>query len=145
MPDLLNALKDPLILTIVAVAGTVFALAIIGGVWRARRHAAATRRRQADLRKHYGAMQMQHEELERLATRILATSSTGQIAGFDIQRQIEAVFTDGHPSPNKAVQVLKALAAQKGANALINLSGQRLPTGKCSAHGDAVIVRPTAG
>ena len=118
-------------------------MVIVAASWRSRREAAATKRRQSDLRRHYGAMQLQQEELERLASRILATSSTSTIAGFALVRQIEAVYTDGHPSQNKAVQVLKALAAEKGANAVINLVGERLPTGKCQAHGDAVIVRPS--
>ncbi|HUU94477.1 MAG TPA: hypothetical protein VM487_01960, partial [Phycisphaerae bacterium] len=81
---------------------------------------------------------------ERLAGRIVSTSSTTTIAGFEIVRQIEAVFADGHPSQSKAVEALKALAAEKGANALINLGSARLPSGRCVAQGDAVVVRPVA-
>lgn len=143
MAELLEALKNPVVFGAVAAAGGIIVVVIIAASLKSRRAAAAARSRQANLRKHYGAMQLQQEELERLASRILATSSTAAIAGFALVRQIEAVYTDGHPSPNRAVQVLKALAAEKGANAVINLVGERLPSGKCQAHGDAVIVRPT--
>ena len=51
------------------------------------------------------------------------------------------MFTEGHKSPANAVEMLKALAAQKGANAIINLAGERPPGNKCVARGDAVIVR----
>ena len=115
MGELLEAMKNPVVFGAVTAAGGLIVM----------------------------VMQLQQEELDRLAARILATSSTGTIAGFTLVRQIEAVYTDGHPSPNKAVQVLKAQAAEKGANAVINLVGERLPSGKCQAHGDAVIVRPT--
>lgn len=144
LEELRRALNEPVTFTIVVLAGTVLILAILGAVWRRRREAAAYARRRADLRKHYGAMQMQQAELERLSARILATSSTATIAGFAVVRQIETIFSDGHPSQNKAVQVLKALAAEKGANAIINLTSQRLPSGKCQASGDAVIVRVEA-
>ncbi len=84
-------------------------------------------------------------KIDRQAGHIVATSSTAAIAGFEILRQIEAVFTEGHASPQDAVAALKAAAAEKGANAVINLSGQRQGTGKCAAHGDAVMVKPIAG
>ena len=81
-------------------------------------------------------------EIERQAKHIIATSSTAAITGFEVVRQIEAVFTEGHMNPQDAVNALKAAAAEIGANALINLSGQRQGTGKCAAHGDAVMVKP---
>lgn len=141
LPDLSQWGDTDVGLLLIGAAGLVAAWFLLG-VLRRVRAAGDARRRQAELRRHYGQMQMQQAELERLAARVIATSSTGQVAGFELVRQIEAVFTDGHPSPNKAAEVLKALAAEKGANAIINLAGQRLPSGKCAAHGDAVIVRP---
>lgn len=147
MPTNWFNLDDPFARAIVIGAVAVIALALLGAFLARRREAKQAARRRAELRQHHGQLQLRQQEIDRLAVRIIATSSTPAIAGFTLVRQIEAVFTDGHPSPAKAVETLKALAAQKGANALINLDGERLPNGKCSARGDAVIVRPseTAG
>ncbi len=79
-----------------------------------------------------------------LATRIIATSSTSTVAGYEIVRQIEAVFVEGHRTTQEAATALKACAADRGANAIINLSQQRTAAGKCSAQGDAVVVEPNA-
>ncbi|MGD8453943.1 MAG: hypothetical protein PVJ57_19175 [Phycisphaerae bacterium] len=140
MPDWLN-LDDPIVGTIVIGCAALVVLLILAGIARRLRSAAATARRQAALRRTREHVQMKQQELERLAEHIIATSSTGSIAGFTIIRQIEAVFAEDQRSPAEAVEMLKALAALKGANALINLGSQRLPTGKCVASGDAVIVR----
>ena len=134
---------DPVILAVVLGAAVVIVLSLIGRVWRRSRDAAYNARRRAELAKQRGFVRMKQQEIERLASEIVATSSTGAIAGYTIIRQIEAVFTDGHPSPSKAVEVLKATAAEKGANAVINLQSARPPSGKCVAHGDAVVVRPS--
>jgi hypothetical protein len=138
MPDM----GDPMVILSVAAAAALLLLLItqrvIRGAREARRHAERAR----EIRQARGYLYMQQQELERLAGRILATSSTGSIAGFDIVRQIEAVYTDGHISPVKAIEVLKAVAAEKGANAIIHLVSERAPAGKCGAHGDAVVVRP---
>lgn len=141
MPDWLK-LEDPLARNLVLAAAAFLLLVLAARFIQRRRESAAQARRRAELRKTYGRVQLQKQEISRLAQQIIATSSTGSIAGFVIMRQIEAVFTDGHRSPAEAVEVLKALAAEKGANALVNLTGQRLPSGKCVANGDAVIVRP---
>jgi hypothetical protein len=133
---------DPVIIAIVAGAAAIVVLTIVGHVWKRARNAAYSARRRAEFRKHRGYLRMKQQEIERLASRIIATSSTSSIAGFTIIRQIEAVFTDGHPTPNRAVEFLKAVAAEKGANAVINLETARPPSGKCLAHGDAVVVRP---
>lgn len=135
-------MKDPVIIAIISAAAVIIVLTIIGRLWRSRREAVHDSRRRAELRKQRGFLQMQEREVKRLAGRIIATSSTAAIAGFIIVRQIEAVFTDGHSTPGKAVAALKATAAEKGANAVINLTTARPPTGKCLAHGDAVVVRP---
>ncbi len=135
--------QDALARTVVAVALAVIVVALLGRAWQRRREQRLAARRSAELRRTYGVLQMQQQEIAKLATRILATSSTGTIAGFEVVRQIEAVFADGQRSPAAAVELLKALAAQRGANALIHLKGQRLPDGKCVASGDAVIVQTT--
>lgn len=141
MPQWLD-LGDPLVQKLVIVAVGLVALIVVVRVWhRWREHVAGARRR-AELRRTRGQVQLQQEEIRRLAERVLATSSTGTIAGFVIARQIETVFAEGQRSPADAVELLKALAARKGANALINLTGQRLPSGQCVASGDAVIIRP---
>jgi len=133
---------DPLAVRVVlGVAGALLLLLILRR-FASRRSARREARLRSELRERYGAIQLQRQEIERLAQRIIATSSTANIAGFEIVRQIEAVFADGQRSPAEAVDMLKALAARKGANALINLAGQRLPSGKCVGQADAVIVRP---
>jgi len=48
-----------------------------------------------------------------LAEQIVATSSTPRIAGYALIRQVETVFSDGRPSSAAAVELAKALAAQK--------------------------------
>jgi hypothetical protein len=133
---------DPVIIAIVLAAGTLIVLSLIARLWRRSRETAHDARRRAELRKQRGYLHLKQQEIERLAGGIIATSSTASIAGYTIIRQVEAVFTDGHPSPGKAVAVLKATAAQMGANAVINLNSVRPPSGKCVAHGDAVVVRP---
>ena len=52
----------------------------------------------------------------------------------------QTVFSDGRPSSLAAVEYVKAMAAQKGANAIINLESRQTPTGKWMASGDAVVV-----
>ncbi len=74
------------------------------------------------------------------AARILATSSTPQITGYEIVEQIEAVFVDGFRRPEEALEGLKAAAAMKGANAVANVRQERHVSGKCGASGDAVVI-----
>ena len=141
MPDWLK-LEDPLARNLVLAAAAFLLLVLAARFIQRRRESAAQARRRAELRKTYGRVQLQKQEISRLAQQIIATSSTGSIAGFVIMRQIEAVFTDGHKTPADAVDSLKALAARQGANALINLASQRLPSGKCVANADAIIISP---
>jgi len=56
-------------------------------------------------------------------------------------RQVETVFSEPKASSLSAVELVKALAVQKGANALINLETRQLPGGKWVASGDAVVVK----
>ncbi|MBN2562131.1 MAG: hypothetical protein JXQ75_14490 [Phycisphaerae bacterium] len=85
-------------------------------------------------------------EAEHLAAeRIIATSSTGIIAGYEIVRQVEAVFVEGHRTQGEAIRALKATAASRGANAIINLAQQHTAAGRCTAQGDAVVLRPIGG
>lgn len=79
------------------------------------------------------------------AARIVATSSTPAITGYEIVEQVEAVFVDGFRRPEEALEGIKAAAAMKGANAVSNVRQERGPSGKCSATGDGVIVRRIAG
>ena len=132
---------DPVILSIVVAATIVIVLSIAGRSWRLLR---GYRRpaRNADVRAVQRTLEAQRERLEQLALQIVTTSSTATIAGYEVVRQIEAVFTEGHPTPSAAVTALKAQAAQRGANAIVNLATVRPPTGKCMAQGDAVVVRP---
>lgn len=135
-------LSNPLVVALLLAALAVTVLSVLAGLLRRRRESSRLRARRDEMRRQQGYVAMQQQEIERMAGRILATSSTSAIIGFEIVRQIETVFTDGHPSPNRAVEMLKAMAAERGANAVINLSSQRLGSGKCVAHGDAVLVQP---
>lgn len=75
------------------------------------------------------------------ADKIVATSSAGEIVGYRIERQIEAVFVDGFRKPEEAVEGLKAVAAMKGANAVIHVRHTPEGMGRYSASGDAVVVQ----
>jgi len=138
-----TGLESPVILLIVLMS-SITVVAILSAIFRrgrGRRKAGPRTWIEQERRRTAAA----RGEIERQAAHIIATSSTAAIAGFEILRQIEAVFTEGHASPQDAVAALKAAAAEKGANAVINLSGQRQGTGKCAANGDAVMVKPIAG
>lgn len=144
MPSWLN-FSDPTTRWILLGAAGVVALGLVSwiiGRWREARYA---RSRRQDLYKHADTVRVRQEELGRLAAKIMATSSTSRIAGYEVVRQIEAVFVDGQASPPAAVEHIKAQAARKGGNAVINLRAERLPSGKCVANGDAVIVKPLHG
>ncbi len=75
------------------------------------------------------------------AEKIISTSSTERVAGYDIVQQVEAVFVEGFRTPEEAIEGLKASASLKGANAVINLRYDRTAAGRCSASGDAVVVK----
>jgi uncharacterized protein YbjQ (UPF0145 family) len=96
------------------------------------------------LAAYAGKSEQEVEADRQAAAQIVATSSTDAIAGYEIVRQIEAIFVDGYRSPEEAVMGLKVSAAGRGANAIVNLSQQRTAAGRCTAQGDAVSVRPLA-
>jgi len=133
--------QEPLVRYVVIGAGVSILLVLLVRIWSGRREAHAAARRQADLRRNYEQVRLQQEEVRTLAARIEATSSTSRIAGYNVQRQIETVFADGRGSSASAVELAKALAVQKGGNALINLQVQQSPNGKWTAIGDAVVVQ----
>ena len=78
-----------------------------------------------------------------LAVQIEATSTGRNLAGYRIIRQVEAVFVEGYAAPEEALIALKAAAAERGANAVLNLKTARTTAGRCTASGDAVVVVPT--
>ena len=134
-------INDPLAIKIVYAAAAFIVLVIVLSVVSRRRTARRATGEQAALRRGYDEFQWRQKEINRLALRIEATSSTGRIAGFAIVRQVEAVFTEGRASSAAALELCKAMAAQKGANAIINLQTRQTPTGKWTANGDAVLVK----
>lgn len=128
------------------------AVVLVGGLTllvRSRKIARAIRRRRPPtihpkLQK-YGAGYEEPDEKflaqrRAEAEKIIATSKTASIAGYDIIEQVEAVFVDGFRRPEEALEGLKASAGMKGANALVNVSHERTTAGKCNASGDAIIV-----
>ena len=68
-------------------------------------------------------------------------ASTENIAGYETVEQFETVFVDDFRRPEEAIEGVKAVAAMKGANAIVNLKHDRTSAGRCSASGDAVVVR----
>ena len=134
-------MSDPLVRLIVYLAVGLVVLVIVLRIFgRVRANLAAARLR-SELRQGREEIQHQHEEAERLAGQIVATSSTARIAGYLILRQVETVCTDGRASSSAALELLKALAAGKGANGIINVQTQQSPNGKWVASGDAVLLR----
>jgi hypothetical protein len=138
---LLGLPLDPVVEKIVLGALALVIVAVLLhfiGRWR---DATAAARFRADLHAGFEEVRLQHEEIKRLAEQIMATSSTGRIAGYGLVRQVEAVFSEGQKSAEAAVELVKAHAARKGANAVINLRTQQIPSGKWVAGGDAVVVK----
>ena len=132
---------DPVVEKIVLGAAALAIVAVLFHFVARRRDARATARWRAELQAGADEVRLKHEEVKGLADKIVATSSTHRIAGYDIGRQIEAVFADGQKSAEAAVELVKAHAARKGANAVINLRTQQIPSGKWVAGGDAVVVK----
>lgn len=111
----------------------------LGLRWRRQSGAAPLHPR---LQAYAGRSEADLEADRRDAGRIVATSSTGNVAGYEVVRQLEATFVEGYRTPGEAALALKAAAARQGANALIHLSQQRMASGRCTAQGDAVLIRP---
>lgn len=138
-----GALSFPDWLTTERIVIGVAVLAVLVFIGRVRR--ALRRRRPARLNPKlakYGEPDPAVIQADLEASRkIIATSSTEAVAGYRIVQQIEAVFVDGCRTPDDAVAALKAAAGRRGANALINLRQKRTAGGRCTAQGDAVVVR----
>ena len=128
------------------VLAVLFALVVLqrllGGVARLVR-----RRKTAPLhpklQKYAGINEADVQAEREAAAGIIATSSTGAIPGYEIVRQVEVLFVEGRRSQGEAIVALKAAAVQRGANAVINLGQEHTAAGRCTARGDAVVVRPT--
>ena len=126
----------------------VFVYRIVQGLRRARR----LRRPvviHPKLQKYAGGtgvgVNMLTPEHRLAAQQIVASSSTARITGFAIVQQVDALFVEDFLKPEEAVEGLKAIAAMKGANALINVRHERTDKGLHSASGDAVIVERPPG
>jgi len=145
MPEWLQnlpaSLSDPLVRRIVWAAAGIIVLVIVLRIIRRVRYRLANARLRATLARERDEMHQQQAEAHRLAERILATSSTARIAGYAIVRQVETLITEARPSSAGAMELLKATAARKGANALINVQTQQTAGGKWVANGDAVVVK----
>ena len=133
----LAAHRTELLLTVAALAVIVVVRRIMGRI-RRRRPAVINPK----LQKYAGRSEAELEADRRAAQNIIATGSTGALAGYEIVQQMEAVFVEGHRSPQEAMQALRAAAGRLGANAIINLTHERTTAGRCTASGDAVLVRP---
>ncbi len=121
----------------------VAAVAVLAGVWIWLKISASRRKPKIHprLQKYAGRDAEFARKRREEAARIVATSSTQNIAGYEIVEQFEAVFVDDFRRPEEAIEGVKAVAAMKGANAVVNLKHDRTSGGRCSASGDAVVVR----
>ena len=128
-----------LIYTVAVLLVLAFLQRLARRVRRARKPAALHPKLQA----YAGRAAVDVEADREAAAKIVATSSTGSVAGYEIVQQIEAVFVEGYRTPQEATTALKATAGRKGANAIINLSQQRSGAGRSTSQGDAVLIRPT--
>jgi len=120
-------------------------------VWRVRKAYLRFRRRRMPATLHpklqkYGVdTELLAQQRREAAMKIVATSSGEKLVGYEITEQIDAVFVEGFRTPAEAVEGLKAEAANRGANAVINVRQERTMAGKCSASGDAVRANRIAG
>jgi len=134
-------LPDWLTTRYVLIAGCVLLALLVIRAWRRAHRRRRPVRIHPKLQKYAGPSPELLKQRRMQAEKIIATSSTDRIAGYEIVEQVEAVFVEGFRSPEEAIEGLKAAAALKGANALINLRYERAAAGRCSASGDAVVVR----
>ena len=143
--DLLQKTETQLLLgaAVVVLVVLIILRKILGGVVRLVR-----RKKPAELhprlQKYAGRTDADAAAERQAAMQIVATSSTGSVAGYEIVRQVDAVFVEGLRSQSEAITALKAVAAQRGANAIINLTHQHTAAGRCTAQGDAVVIRAIA-
>ncbi len=142
MDDLLNWLiahRPELIMVVGGLLLLVLLQRAVRSVRRSRKPVELHPRLQA----YAGRSEEQIEADRRAAEMILATSSSNTVAGYEIIRQIEAVFVEGLRTQEEATLALKAAAGRLGANAIINLNQQRTAAGRCIAQGDAVQISPS--
>jgi uncharacterized protein YbjQ (UPF0145 family) len=121
---------------LIAITATLIVLWLLQRLWRRLRRRKA--KLHPSLAKYGGPDSELAEQRRQAAARIMATSSSDHLSGYEIVEQIEAVYVDGFRSPTEAFEGLKATAALKGGNALINVRHERTISGRCSATGDAV-------
>ncbi len=125
--------------------GIVLGLLILRGIWR-RIWRAIRRSRPATIHPSLQKYNIDHAELDRqrreMAVGVVATSTGNRLAGFRIVRQVEAVFVEGFRTPEEALTALKAMAVERGANALLNVRTERTTAGRCSASADAIVAAP---
>jgi hypothetical protein len=123
----------------------LLALLVLLRIWRGLKRA-LRRRRPPTIHPRLARYNVDQAELDRerrdLARQIVATSTSTRLAGYRMVRQVEAVFVEGLRTPDDAIIALKAAAAQRGANAILNVKTDRTAAGKCSASGDAIVIAP---
>ncbi|MHC4441223.1 MAG: hypothetical protein ACYTF1_14265 [Planctomycetota bacterium] len=142
--NLLQEYRPWLILGVIV----LLVLIILRGIWR-RVSRMLRRLRPArihpSLQKYNVDYTKQTREQKERAVVIVATSMGNRLAGYRIVKQVDAVFVEGYRTPEEAMVALKATAAERGANALLNVRTDRTSAGKCTASGDAVVadaIRP---
>lgn len=125
--------------------GALIGFLILRRIWRGIRRAIRSAR-PPQIHPSLQKYNVDYAELDRkrreAAVGVVATSTGNRLAGFRIVRQVEAVFVEGFRTPDEALTALKALAVERGANALLNVRTERTAAGRCSASGDAIVAAP---
>jgi len=128
---------------LIAAVLLALALLVLRGLWR-RLVRRVRRLRSPRIHPQLQKYNIDHAELDRKrkekALTIVATSTSSRLAGFRLVRQVEAVFVEGYRTPEEALTALKAAAAERGANGVLNVKTERTAAGRCTASGDAVVI-----
>ncbi len=127
------------------IIGVGLALMVLRRVWWVISRA-IRRRRPVNIHPSLAKYNVDRVELQKrqreLAIQVIATSTSNRLAGYRLLRQVEAVFVEGFASPEDSLIALKATAADRGANAILNVKTEHTAAGRCTASGDAVVVTP---
>ena len=140
--DQLDPTRQKLVWVGIAVIALAIALKIIQAIGQFIRSMRPARIN-PKLAKYAGDDDPSVQARKLMASRIRSTSSTDLIPGYKIIQAIEALYVEGFRTPADALEGLKAAAAEKGANAIINVHHERSSMGRCAASGDAVVAETT--
>lgn len=137
MPEWLSLENDTVRLGLIA-AGVLVLLVYLLRVARSLRSAARVRR---EIRRNHDQPSFTQGEVAKLSGQIVTESSTADTPGYTVVRHVETVMTEPRASSVAAIDMVKAHAAQKGANAVINVKTRKTSDGMWVANAEGVVVR----